>query len=89
MEHIRAFATERLWSRYHTPRSLVLAIMGELGELAEMFQWRGDEDGKGMEGWSQEILTTSVKSLPMCQSICYVWQMYVGLRILELWPSPK
>lgn len=55
---IRDFATERLWSRYHTPRSLVLAIMGELGELAEMFQWRGDDvDGKNMmEGWSQDDL---------------------------------
>lgn len=55
---IRSFATERLWSRYHTPRSLVLAIMGELGELAELFQWRGDSDdnANGMEGWSQEDL---------------------------------
>jgi dCTP diphosphatase len=53
--HIRAFATERLWSRYHTPRSLVLALMGELGELAEIFQWRGD-DAQGMEGLSQDDL---------------------------------
>lgn len=55
---IRAFATERLWSRYHTPRSLVLAIMGELGELAEMFQWRGEnvEGSNMMEGWSQDDL---------------------------------
>ena len=54
-KRIRTFATDRLWSRYHTPRSLVLAIMGELGELAEVFQWRGD-DLDGMEGWSQDDL---------------------------------
>lgn len=57
---IRAFATERLWSRYHTPRSLVLAILGELGELAELFQWRGDSttvNGSNMmEGWSEDDL---------------------------------
>lgn len=54
---IRVFATERLWSRYHTPRNLVLALMGELGELAELFQWRGDEsESGGMEGWSQDDL---------------------------------
>ena len=53
---IREFAMERLWSRYHTPRSLVLALMGELGELAELFQWKGDEDGEAMDGWSQEDL---------------------------------
>jgi dCTP diphosphatase len=52
---ISGFATDRLWSRFHTPRSLVLAIMGELGELAELFQWRGD-DADGMDGWSQDDL---------------------------------
>jgi len=39
---IRVFATERQWSKYHTPRNIVLAMMGEVGELAELFQWRGD-----------------------------------------------
>ena len=54
---IRVFAAERLWWRYHTPRNLVLAIMGELGELAEKFQWKGDEpESSGMEGWSQDDL---------------------------------
>ena len=43
---IRAFATDRQWSRYHTPRNIVLAMMGEVGELAELFQWLGD----GSEG---------------------------------------
>ena len=39
---IRQFATERLWSRYHLPRNLILALSGELGELCELFQWRPD-----------------------------------------------
>ncbi|GKY94739.1 dCTP pyrophosphatase 1-like [Mayamaea pseudoterrestris] len=40
---IRRFATERSWSKYHLPRSLLLALLGELGELAELFQWSKDE----------------------------------------------
>lgn len=40
---IRRFATDRLWSRYHTPRNLLLALLGELGELAELYQWKGDD----------------------------------------------
>jgi dCTP diphosphatase len=56
MVFIQKFATDRLWSRFHTPRSLVLAIMGELGELAELFQWKGDGEANGMEGWTQEDL---------------------------------
>jgi len=39
---IRKFATDRTWSKYHTPRNIVLALLGEVGELAELFQWRGD-----------------------------------------------
>jgi len=42
MLNIRKFATDRQWSRYHTPRNIVLAMMGEVGELAELFQWQGD-----------------------------------------------
>lgn len=42
---IRSFATDREWSRFHLPRNLALALIGELGELAELFQWRGDHAG--------------------------------------------
>ncbi|EED90815.1 predicted protein [Thalassiosira pseudonana CCMP1335] len=41
---IRHFANERLWNRFHTPRNIVLALLGEVGELAELFQWSGDVD---------------------------------------------
>ncbi|GAB3919410.1 nucleotide pyrophosphohydrolase [Microlunatus endophyticus] len=36
---MRRFTEERDWSRFHDPKSLVLALMGEVGELAELFQW--------------------------------------------------
>lgn len=41
---IRKFANDREWNKYHTPRNIALAILGELGELAELFQWIGDDD---------------------------------------------
>ena len=37
--HIRAFTDERGWGRFHDPKSLILALVGEVGELAELFQW--------------------------------------------------
>jgi dCTP diphosphatase len=40
---IDQFAKEREWDQYHTPRNIMLALMGEVGELAELFQWKGDE----------------------------------------------
>ena len=39
---IRNFANERQWNRFHTPRNIALALIGEVGELAELFQWKGD-----------------------------------------------
>jgi dCTP diphosphatase len=36
---IREFARERDWEQFHDPKSLILALMGEVGELAELFQW--------------------------------------------------
>jgi hypothetical protein len=35
---IQQFAMDRKWSRYHLPRNIVLAMIGEIGELAEIFQ---------------------------------------------------
>lgn len=43
-EYIRTFATARKWTDFHLPRSLLLALMGELGELAELFQWKQDSE---------------------------------------------
>lgn len=39
---IRYFAIEREWSQFHTPRNLTLAMLGEAGELGELFQYLGD-----------------------------------------------
>lgn len=35
---LQQFAMDRKWSRYHLPRNIVLAMIGEIGELAEIFQ---------------------------------------------------
>ena len=36
---MRTFTTERKWDQYHDPKSLLLALVGEVGELSELFQW--------------------------------------------------
>jgi NTP pyrophosphatase (non-canonical NTP hydrolase) len=40
---IRAFADARAWAQFHTIRNLVLALTGEVGELAAEIQWIPDE----------------------------------------------
>ena len=36
---MRQFTVERDWEQFHDPKSLILALVGETGELAELFQW--------------------------------------------------
>jgi dCTP diphosphatase len=36
---MREFTSERDWERFHDPKSLILALVGEVGELSELFQW--------------------------------------------------
>jgi dCTP diphosphatase len=40
---IARFATERDWDQFHSIRNLVLAMVGEVGEVAEIVQWTDDE----------------------------------------------
>lgn len=43
---LQRFADARDWNGFHTPRNLVLALTGEVGELAELFQWLTDEQAE-------------------------------------------
>ena len=36
---MRTFTEARDWGRFHDPKSLALALVGEVGELAELLQW--------------------------------------------------
>jgi dCTP diphosphatase len=36
---LRKFTDEREWGSFHDPKSVLLALVGEVGELAELLQW--------------------------------------------------
>lgn len=38
-----AFSERREWGEFHSPRNLILALVGEVGELAAEVQWSSDE----------------------------------------------
>ena len=85
---IRNFANERLWNRYHTPRNIALALLGEVGELAELFQWRGDEGGRielseeELDKIGQEIADVTIYLLRLAD-VCHVRLGDVALQLLE------
>jgi NTP pyrophosphatase (non-canonical NTP hydrolase) len=41
---LREFAAERDWEQFHSPKNLVMALVGEVGELTELFQWLTPEE---------------------------------------------
>ncbi|XP_067106993.1 glutamyl-tRNA(Gln) amidotransferase subunit B, mitochondrial [Osmerus mordax] len=45
------FTDERDWNQFHKPRNLLLAMVGEVGEVSELFQWRGEVD-EGLPNWT-------------------------------------
>lgn len=45
---VRAFADERNWHRFHTPKNLAMAIAGEAGELAAELQWVDGEKSRDL-----------------------------------------
>lgn len=40
------FAQDRDWEQFHSPKNLVMALTGEVGELTEIFQWMTEADSK-------------------------------------------
>jgi NTP pyrophosphatase (non-canonical NTP hydrolase) len=47
-DSLRAFAAERDWDQFHSPRNLATALAVEAAELLEPFQWLTDEQGRDL-----------------------------------------
>lgn len=43
---LRAFADERHWECFHSPKNLASALIVEAAELLEPFQWLGEEESR-------------------------------------------
>jgi NTP pyrophosphatase (non-canonical NTP hydrolase) len=46
---LRAFADERDWGRFHSPKNLSMALSVEVAELVEHFQWLSEEQSRSLE----------------------------------------
>lgn len=41
---LQRFADDRDWRQFHSPKNLLLALTGEVGELCEIFQWMSEAE---------------------------------------------
>ncbi|KAF8006806.1 hypothetical protein BT93_K0960 [Corymbia citriodora subsp. variegata] len=84
------FAKERDWDQFHSPRNLLLALVGEVGELSEIFQWKG-EVPRGLPDWKEEEkvhlgeeLSDVLLYLVRLSDICGIDLGQAALRKVEL-----
>lgn len=52
---LAAFAKERNWDQFHTPKNLSMALSAEAAELLEIFQWLTDEQSKAIVDDEKEM----------------------------------
>ena len=43
---LQDFCSARHWQPFHSPKNLVMALTGEVGELVEIFQWLTEEQSR-------------------------------------------
>lgn len=48
-EQLRAFARERDWEQFHSPKNLAMALIVEAAELAEHFQWLSETQSQALD----------------------------------------
>ncbi|KAM1036813.1 hypothetical protein ACFX1X_032054 [Malus domestica] len=84
------FSRERDWDQFHSPRNLLLALVGEVGELSAIFQWKG-EVPRGLPYWKEEEkqhlgeeLSDVLLYLVRLSDVCGIDLGKAALRKLEL-----
>ena len=45
---LKQFAEDRDWRQFHSPKNLAMALCGEIGELAEQFQWLSEDGSRSL-----------------------------------------
>ncbi|RFO97210.1 nucleotide pyrophosphohydrolase [Rhodoferax lacus] len=69
---LRAFAVERQWGTFHTPKNLSMALMVETAELMELFQWMTPEESSAA---SRDPVLKSRMGEEMADVLLYLLQL--------------
>lgn len=57
---LRAFADERDWNQFHSPKNLAMALSVEAAELLEVFQWLSDADSRNLDGTARAAASEEI-----------------------------
>ena len=71
-----AFARERDWEQFHSPKNLSMALAGEAGELLEHFQWLSEAQSAALPDDKREQV-----ALEMADILIYLIRLAERLDI--------
>jgi len=71
---INKFSEDRDWDQFHSPKNLVMALSGEVGELNEIFQWKTEEESLNLSKevkihTEEEIADIAIYLLKICTKL--------------------
>lgn len=78
------FSTRRGWGSFHSPKNLLLALVGEVGELAAELQWLTEEEAQELTPDQRarvaaEIADVQIYLLQFCNAL----NIDVGEAVVE------
>ena len=59
-EAVRAFAAERDWDQFHSPKNLAMALSVEAAELLEHFQWLSEQASRELADEARAEVTAEM-----------------------------
>jgi len=73
---VRAFAEERDWTQFHSPKNLASALVVEAGELLEPFQWLSEAQSRALP--PEKLLAVADE---MADVLLYLVQLSSALNV--------
>jgi len=62
-QRLKAFAQERDWERFHSPKNLSMALIAECAELVEHFQWLSEEQSMNLPAEKREAVSLEMADI--------------------------
>jgi NTP pyrophosphatase (non-canonical NTP hydrolase) len=73
---LRAFAEERDWTQFHSPKNLASALVVEAGELLEPFQWLSEDQSRALPPEKLQAVADE-----MADVLLYLVQLSTALNV--------
>ena len=62
-DKLRAFAEARDWDQFHSPKNLNMALMVEVAELMEHFQWLTEEQSGNLDAAKKAVVAEELADI--------------------------